>query len=72
VRLRRLSRARREKKKMTVHIDNLTTEVIPEPEPPGEAADEKSQPWEELERLRRSYSRLLRDLSRTAAEGFDD
>lgn len=56
---------------MTVHIDNLTTEVVPEPEPPGESSDE-SKPWEELEQLRRSYSRMLRDLSRTAAEGFDD
>jgi hypothetical protein len=56
---------------MTVHIDTMTTEVVPEPEPPGETTSE-SMAWEELEQARRSYSRMLRDLSRTAAEGFDD
>lgn len=56
---------------MTVHIDTMTTEVIPEPEPPGEATGQTT-PWEELEQARRSYSRMLRDLSRTSAEGFDD
>jgi hypothetical protein len=56
---------------MAVHIDELSTEVVPEPEPPpgprGGGAG-----WEEVTRMRESQSALLRDRLRTAAEGFDD
>ncbi len=56
---------------MTVHVDSITSEVIPEPEPSAEG-DVESTKWEELERLRGTYSRMARDQRRTAAEGFDD
>ena len=56
---------------MTIHIDNISTEVIPEVEssqPTGGAPEH----WEELAHARQSFSRVLRDEWRTAAEGFDD
>jgi hypothetical protein len=56
---------------MAVHIGELSTEVIPEPEPPPGARDGGSG-WEEVTRVRESQSALLRDRLRTAAEGFDD
>jgi hypothetical protein len=58
---------------MAVHIGELSTEVIPEPEPPPGARDGGSgSGWEEVRRVRESQSALLRDRLRTAAEGFDD
>lgn len=56
---------------MSVHIDQLSTEVIPEPEPPPGARD-GGPGWEEVTRVRESQSALSRDRLRTAAEGFDD
>lgn len=56
---------------MPVHIGELSTEVIPEPEPPPGARDGGSG-WEEVTRVRESQSALSRDRLRTAAEGFDD
>ena len=56
---------------MTVHVDTLTTDVVPEVEP-SEAAGGGQDTWEELAHVRQSFSRMLRDEWRTAAEGFDD
>ena len=56
---------------MTVHVDNMTTEVIPEVEPP-QSVGGGQETWEELAHVRQSFSRLVRDEWRTAAEGFDD
>lgn len=56
---------------MPVHIGELSTEVIPEPEPPPGARD-GGPGWVEVTRVRESQSALLRDRLRTAAEGFDD
>jgi hypothetical protein len=57
---------------MTVNVSELTTEVIPEPEPPPAAASHEEPAWELVERARETSSRLVRDRVRTAAEGFDD
>lgn len=56
---------------MPVHIGELSTEVIPEPEPPPGPRDGGERSGE-LMRLRESQAALLRDRLRTAAEGFDD
>jgi hypothetical protein len=57
---------------MPVNVENLSTEVIPEPEgSPGVAAMPANR-WEEAEKVREGCSRLHRNRSRTAAEGFDD
>ena len=57
---------------MTIHVEELTSEVAVEPAPAqgqgaGPAAD-----WETLARLREQLCRLREDAWRTAAEGFDD
>ena len=59
---------------MPVNVDNLTTEVIPEPEGPGSErmAKAASRSWEEAEKLRGALARIKYDRSRTAAENFDD
>jgi hypothetical protein len=58
---------------MSVHIDQLTSEVVAEPEPaaPGGGA-EAEEWWDALDRVRRSASRIARDRARICAEGFDD
>jgi hypothetical protein len=58
---------------MPVNVDNLTTEVVPEPEGPGSVpAGAARRPWEEAEKMREALARVKRDRGRTAAEGFDD
>ena len=57
---------------MAVNVDQLTTEVIPEPEPSEAGAPPPSGPWEIVEQTRAAYSRWMRDHRRTSAEGFDD
>ncbi len=57
---------------MSINIENLSTEVIPEPEGPAGEAPTQTSSCEEAMRVREGYTRLRRDLSRTAAEGFDD
>jgi hypothetical protein len=57
--------------RMPVHIGELTTEVIPEPEPPP-GADNGGAGWEAVTRVRESQAALSRERLRTAAEGFDD
>lgn len=56
---------------MAVHVDNVTTEVVAEPEPVSLGEEEPSS-WNELEQVRWAYSSMMRDLARTAAENFDD
>jgi hypothetical protein len=56
---------------MAVHIEHMTSEVIPESESPSPGYGDATR-WEELDQLRELQARLLRDRSRTAAEGFDD
>lgn len=57
---------------MAVNIDQLTTEVIPEPEPSPQGGMQPTKTWEVFERTHEAYSQWLRDQCRTAAEGFDD
>ena len=57
---------------MSVHIDQLHTEVIPEPESPAVPGVAADMPWDEEERAREMSRRMARDLARTRAEGFDD
>lgn len=57
---------------MPIHIDEMTSEVIPESEPAPGGGSAETTNWEELAQLREQQARLLRDQLRTAAEGFDD
>lgn len=57
---------------MAVNVDQLTTEVIPEPEPAPRGSSPESKSWDVIEKTREAYSRWMRDRCRTAAEGFDD
>ena len=58
---------------MAVNVDQLTTDVIPEPEPSATASrQDEQQRWDALMRAREAYSRVMRDHARTAAEAFDD
>lgn len=53
---------------MPVHVENLESEVIAEPEPV--TGREPARPaWRELDRLRALRARLLRDQLRTEAGG---
>jgi len=59
---------------MTVHIDQLETEVVAEP--PSSVASGSggatAPPWKELEKQRALHARLRRDRQRTEAEGSRD
>lgn len=57
---------------MSLNIENFSTEVIPEPEGSGGGATTGTSSCEEAMRMRECYARLMRDINRTAAEGFDD
>lgn len=57
---------------MAVNVDQLNTEVIPEPEPSPQGSVQPTKTWEVVERTQEAYSRWLRDRRRTAADGFDD
>lgn len=57
---------------MAVNVDQLTTEVIPEPEPLSGSGSREAKAWEIIEKTREAYSCWMRDRCRTAAEEFDD
>jgi hypothetical protein len=57
---------------MSINIENLSTEVIPEPEGSAGAAPTQTSSCEEAMKVRECNARLRRDHCRTAAEGFDD
>jgi hypothetical protein len=57
---------------MPVHIDQLTTDVIPEPESAAAVTAVSEKPWEEEERARDLTRRLKQNAGRTSAKGFDD
>jgi hypothetical protein len=56
---------------VSVNVDHLSTDVIPEPEP---LAGNSSKPnrLEQEEMIREAHAQWLRNRYRTAAEGFDD
>jgi hypothetical protein len=55
-----------------MNIDQLTSEVIPEPEPEAGATAGTMAPWETEDQIRGAHGRMARDRARTCAEGFDD
>ncbi len=57
---------------MSAHVGHLTTEVVPEPEPPVAAGTPESGGWEKEDRGREEAERRRRIAWRTRAEGFDD
>lgn len=56
---------------MTVHVDNLETEVVAEPEPGARDAREEAS-WEALERLRALRRRVRLERERVADTDRDD
>jgi len=56
---------------MAVHIDQITSEVIPEAEPASSGTGEGSS-LVDMEQLREMQTILFWDRRRTAAEGYDD
>lgn len=61
---------------MTVHVDELTSDVAVEPEAAAAeqrgATEQPASRWEEEDRFRALRERLAYDLLRTSSEGFDD
>jgi hypothetical protein len=56
---------------MTVHVEELTSDVTSEPEPAGGAMAGPTS-WQLEENLRALRARLARDAERTRAEGYSD
>lgn len=59
---------------MTVRVDELSSEVVAEPEaqPAGVPAPESEEAWQLAERHRMLRERLARDAERTRAEAYGD
>jgi hypothetical protein len=55
---------------MSVHVDQISTEVIAETEPAPQAA--VTMGWQEVDMVQQALACARRDRLRTAAEGFDD
>lgn len=57
---------------MTVHVQDLVTDVVAEPEPRPAAGTGEQSTWDELEKVRAMNRRIERDRLRTHAAGHDD
>jgi hypothetical protein len=57
---------------MTVRIDEITTEVVPTPEPPPATETRPGMDWEERVRMEALHALIRRDELRTRARGYDD
>jgi hypothetical protein len=59
---------------MSVHVGELTSEVVPAPEAAdmAPAPGSSSSMWDDMERVEEQATRLRCDDARTRAEGFDD
>jgi hypothetical protein len=58
---------------MSVHVDELHSEVVPVPGPAGQAGGREPEgPWAALERWRELRCHTERLAERVCAEGFDD
>jgi hypothetical protein len=56
---------------MTVHVDEMVSEVTAEPDAPAGGAAEAT-PWEERAKVRELQAQIARDRWRTAADAYDD
>ena len=57
---------------MTVHVDEITSEVIPEPEPAqAEEGQAGGTTWTDQDRIRAMQRRTYVDRARTRARDFD-
>ena len=57
---------------MPIRIDELTTEVVPAPEPTPATHARQAMDWEELVKFEALRAVMLRDELRTRARGHDD
>ena len=57
---------------MAINIEQLDTDVVPEPESSLGGGSQETKAWVINERTREAYSCWMRDRWRTAAEEFDD
>lgn len=57
---------------MTIRAEQVVSEVIPEPEPPTPAGEQRDQCWQNREMIRAALAEQERLKLRVAAEGFDD
>lgn len=58
---------------MTVHINEMTTEVAAESGsmPPSPSPAQRTPGWAELDKVRKATDALCRERARVAGEGFD-
>jgi hypothetical protein len=56
---------------MSVHVDEMVSEVTAESDAPAAEVREPVN-WEEQVRVGEALARMTRDRARTAAEGYDD
>ena len=57
---------------MSVHVNEMVSEVTAEPGSAGGTASEPAKWQEERARVREAQTQIARDRFRTAAEGYDD
>jgi hypothetical protein len=58
---------------MAVNVDEIVSNVIPEPEEQSGASDAGSEPgWKRAAQIRALHALNVCDRTRTSAEGFDD
>jgi hypothetical protein len=58
---------------MSVNVDEIVSNVIPEPEEQSSASSGASEPgWKKAAQIRAYHALNVWDCSRTSAEGFDD
>jgi len=56
---------------MPVHVDEIVSNVFPEPEASAQPSADDPE-WRRAAAMREMHARQVRDRWRTAAEGFDD
>ncbi len=57
---------------MPVNVDEIVSNVQPEPEPLGGGGAPSDPEWKQDAQTRRLVACIRRDMQRTAADGFDD
>ena len=56
---------------MTIHVDEMVSEITAESDSPAAGASEQLK-WEEQSKVRELQAQIARDRWRTSAEGYDD